>query len=87
MNCKYCVKKAIKKGLCQTHYMRLYRHGDPLVVNKKGYQPKNRICIISDCDRKHYGKGLCFMHYMRNRRHNDPLTTNKRGRKLKIIKE
>lgn len=32
LTCSECDKPAHAMGLCQTHYMRLYRHGDPNVV-------------------------------------------------------
>lgn len=30
--CQLCEKKAVAKGLCDKHYARLRRHGDPTVV-------------------------------------------------------
>src|SRR5271169_5815153 len=34
-----CANRAAAHGLCQKHYMRLRRHGDPGAVNKRGPKP------------------------------------------------
>jgi hypothetical protein len=72
-----------EKELCQKHYMRLYRHGDPLIVKKSGKEKKNRKCSVDECNNPHYGKDFCFMHYMRKRRYGDPSIVNEKGRKIK----
>jgi hypothetical protein len=63
--------------MCQAHYKRARRHGDP-TVNMSA--PKQRVfvaCKVEDCDRdadrKARGKGgFCSMHYQRFKRHGDP---------------
>jgi hypothetical protein len=35
-----CSEVATRRGWCEIHYMRWYRHGDPTVLKKRGRQPK-----------------------------------------------
>lgn len=36
MNCTVCSDPVYQRGYCRKHYMRWYRHGDPLVVKPRG---------------------------------------------------
>jgi len=62
------------RRLCNLHYRRFQRHGNPLA----GGPPKapdhgDRICAISGCDRPEARREWCEMHYLRWRRTGDPL--------------
>ena len=50
--------------LCQRHYTRLRRHGDPLAWVK----PTRGVCSLDGCERPHCAVGLCTTHYRRSRK-------------------
>jgi len=55
-----CERDARTKGLCGMHYLRLWKHGDPLC---KSPPPKPRAkCSVPGCDNPHHAKGLCSAH-------------------------
>lgn len=64
-----CSSKAHGHSLCTKHYLRWYKHGDPLAL-----LPRYNTCLVDDCDRTPRSTlvGLCEMHYYRKRRHGDP---------------
>lgn len=68
-----CEKPHFGRGLCQGHYMRLYRTGSvgsaPLVEKHPG-----ALCSIGGCDAPAAARGWCQTHYTRWRRQGDPLT-------------
>ena len=55
-----CDKPAAGRGWCRKHYMRWYRHGDPL-----GVAPAKPIptCSVIDCDLESKSLGMCRKHY------------------------
>lgn len=60
----------LRRGLCNTHWQRWYRTGDPgpaEIQTKRG-----GTCSVKGCDRKHYGQGLCHTHWKRHRNNGDP---------------
>jgi len=59
-------------GLCRTHYRRLLRTGDPLVVRSPGKWLPTKVCSVDRCDRVAQCRGWCSLHYDRWRRHGDP---------------
>lgn len=63
LNCKECSNKAIKRGLCQTHYL------------KEWYEQKTDICFADKCERLAWSKGMCLKHYKRQWRHGSVDTT------------
>lgn len=66
-----CSNSLYLKGLCQPHYGRLKRYGDPL----KGAPVKPetpRIPCSLDCGRLSAAKGLCKEHHRRFKRYGDP---------------
>lgn len=67
VTCQLCEKPVEAHGLCQTHYMRQYRHGDPAVVCRLGRMAVRPICGADGCDRPHYAQGWCRSHYDRAR--------------------
>lgn len=65
-----CGKPVAGRGVCNTHYQRLRKHGSPLVSL---YQTdKGHLCAIEDCERAAERRGWCRMHYARFERHGDP---------------
>ena len=65
-----CGKPAKTRGWCVTHYSRVLRNGDPLVVLPSG--PRKKRCGVDGCEQKHFGRGFCRKHYARWYRHGDP---------------
>lgn len=64
-----CPKPPASRQMCKSHYMRWWRHGDPLWTPPVHTE---RLCEVEDCDRKHTGRGYCDMHLERVKRHGDP---------------
>lgn len=70
----------IRKGLCNLHYRRWKRHGDPLgggaSSSQKAYKPvttDGSKCTIAGCDRVVKALGYCSAHYGRFRKYGIPL--------------
>lgn len=59
----------LEDAICQNHWRKLKKYGDPLGVAEK---PETRLCTIEGCNNKHRSKGLCNKHYCRNRNHGSP---------------
>lgn len=57
-----CEGGAVVRGMCQSHYDKNRRHGDPL------YALPELCCRVEGCERAHYGNSLCNMHYQRLRK-------------------
>lgn len=74
--CKHpgCDRPAKHRGLCDMHYMRLYRSDN--------FIPTKPIegCSVAGCDNKHYAKGYCKKHYYRMHR-NGTMEKRKAGPK------
>jgi hypothetical protein len=64
-----CENPASTRGWCRKHYIRWYRHGNPLA--KKNEAGEHPTCTVEDCDSKPFGHGLCQKHYSRKRKHGD----------------
>lgn len=47
--------------LCQPHYLRLLRHGDPL--GGRAFVGIHPHCTVGDCRAEHYARGLCQRHW------------------------
>ncbi len=62
-----CDRQHFGHGLCNTHYRRWRKHGDPHL----GAKGRGR-CGIDGCDGPHYSRGWCRIHYCRWLRHGDP---------------
>lgn len=56
------------KGLCNKHYMRFRKFGDPL-ANHTLLRSK---CTVDNCERWHIGHGYCGMHLRRWKLYGDP---------------
>lgn len=59
MTCKIngCKDTVKTKGLCEKHYAKLHRYGDPL------YQKPVNKCRVPDCDKDAKVKEFCKSHY------------------------
>ncbi len=68
-----CENKIRAKNLCNKHYLRSYRHGDPLFTERE--RSITGICKIEGCENKYYGLGYCSKHYARFKKYGDPLFT------------
>jgi hypothetical protein len=58
-----CQAKAVAKGLCAKHYMRLRRHGDPAKVNARGRRDgdaaaRKMMSELSDRSYARFQRGL-----------------------------
>lgn len=66
-----CGKRVLAKGMCQKHYMRVKRHGDPLYDTRglPDLAGKRRplVCDVPGCENPHRSKGFCDVHYWRYR--------------------
>lgn len=78
-----CGKPARTKGLCQGHYLRQLRYGDPM----GGRWPINSgICSADGCCRPARARGMCSTHYTRQKRHGD-YSYSKHGEALRWLNE
>lgn len=64
-----CDRTAHGRGWCRPHYMRWYRHGDPLADPAAS---RATTCTVDGCDLSIKGHGLCEPHYQRQRRNGRP---------------
>lgn len=67
-----CSHQAKTKGLCEMHYSRARRHGDPNVQGIKARPRKHAttpICSVHECGKPVLAKGLCTAHYGRFKNH------------------
>lgn len=69
-----CDSKHAHGGLCQAHYLRKRRLGDP---NAKYDSEKGKICSLDGCGRKHYCKSFCSKHYQSWFKYGDPIYPEK----------
>jgi len=60
-----CECRVFCSGLCQAHYARWRRHGDPLVGRYVHKCRQPRPCAIEGCVRHHMAHGYCELHYLR----------------------
>jgi len=62
-----CDKKARCKDMCDTHYNRVKRHGNPHLLTHPRHVTRG-ICVVDLCMNKEYTGGLCGKHYIKLRR-------------------
>ncbi|KKL51411.1 hypothetical protein LCGC14_2295730, partial [marine sediment metagenome] len=67
-----CENQYFAKNLCQKHYRRFERHGDPLKC-KIFIKNKGEKCKVDFCNKDAITKGLCFKHYYHFIRYDNPL--------------
>lgn len=72
-----CGNRVRTRGMCQGHYLRLLRHGDPLAGGKMRQRYRGRVCGVDDCQSRAVSNGLCGKHQLRMRRHGDPTHTKR----------
>jgi 5-methylcytosine-specific restriction endonuclease McrA len=65
-----CDRRNHAKGFCQRHYMRFYRHSDPL-AGASYHQPPGTVCLVDGCEKRHATKGYCHKHFARLTRQTD----------------
>jgi len=63
-----CQRQHFAKGLCEMHYQRWQKHGDPTFLCHPAKIPKGTLCSIKGCLNPYYSKNLCHHHYMLNYR-------------------
>lgn len=59
-----CERAARSLGLCNRHYLRKRRYGDPL-VSLKAANGTNATCSVDGCEKAAHAKQLCPAHYRR----------------------
>lgn len=79
-----CENPSRGRGLCQKHWARWRKHGDPMVVKRPGVDYMRKAhCSVGDCGRPAHAHGFCTMHLTRFQKHGDPLHIEpRRGRPL-----
>jgi len=55
-----CNESTTKKGMCETHYHRMWANG---TLEIKTQFSETGLCTIEGCNEKHYAKGYCKKHY------------------------
>ena len=67
-----CGKPVCKRRMCNAHYLRWYKTGDPLGGGTAKIRfDLNRKCGCAGCDETAIKNGLCARHYDKRRRHGD----------------
>ena len=70
-NVDCCDKRTKSRGMCNTHYERWRKHGDPLLGARSITQP----CSVADCNNLAAARTLCKKHWYRWKANGDPLVT------------
>jgi hypothetical protein len=69
-----CGATAKIHGLCNSHYGKLYRYGDPLGAKQGG-----DVCAVGECKKLADGSNYCSTHNRRYKKHGDPLVVRGPG--------
>lgn len=64
-----CDGKVLAQGLCNKHYRRMKKHGNPMTVTRSVDQNPPKECSVDGCSTKPKAKGLCRQHYLQNWRY------------------
>ena len=84
---KNCEKPYLARGLCQKHYGRWFRHGDPSVKKVKQRRPPCAVVVNGKpCGKPHNAKGFCSNHYASHKVWGDPLGKRPAPKKPKKYK-
>ena len=82
-----CTNAYVAKGLCQKHYGRKFRQGDPNVVKVR---TSDKVCTAlvngKPCSRKHSAKNYCANHYQQWKLWGDPYGKRPPAKRLKKYK-
>lgn len=73
-----CQNPARTRGLCNGHYKRLRKLGDPLAGGPVAAGPAVMKCSVGDCDDSVLSRGWCNKHYSAWKKHGDPLYHDQR---------
>lgn len=65
-----CDRLLVARGLCENHYRRWRRHGDPEAGRRR--PDAGGVCSVGGCGRSHYARTWCKLHYERWCTHGDP---------------
>lgn len=65
-----CGSPVLARGLCQKHYCRWQKTGDPLACK---FEKKLQKCNVDGCDSLEVSRKLCGLHYQRWRKSGDAL--------------
>src|SRR3990167_4949073 len=63
-----CDRKSRAGGMCNKHYERQRKHGDPMFLARPWKYDKGTICLQNRCDKPIHAKNLCANHYRLRRR-------------------
>lgn len=63
-----CSNPVRGRGMCNTHYLRVRKYGDPSVC-KNPCAPRTRGCKVDGCAGLHHAKGYCSKHVQRVKAH------------------
>lgn len=71
-----CTRRGKARGLCGTHYRRVWLHGDVEADNRR----KQQGCSVDGCKAAHVAKGYCQSHYRKLRLYGSPTGTHPNAR-------
>jgi 5-methylcytosine-specific restriction endonuclease McrA len=73
-----CDTSRLRRGMCNAHYLRVMRHGDPHFRIKAGNREVcAHRCLVDGCDAQAKAEGYCGKHFARFKRTGDPLRTRR----------
>lgn len=73
-----CERTVTARGMCNMHYLRWLRHGDPLVMLQSG-PPRQAIACTICGKQPTLARGWCKSHYAHWLSHGDPVEKNPAG--------
>jgi len=69
-----CQRKVVARGLCDPHYRRARKAGEPMPPIK---DRKSTVCSVDECQQRAHSQGLCGTHARRLRLYGDPMVTTR----------
>ena len=69
------VQQYLVRGMCNMHYLRWKRHGDP---SEGARSKQGGPCSVAGCNMRSERRGWCRKHYTRWQRHGDPVAATVR---------
>jgi hypothetical protein len=56
----------LRRGLCNKHYLRLTKNGDPLrLARRERFEQQPTVCAVDGCAKPRKSRGWCSAHYLR----------------------